>query len=84
MHSEAENKPNSFKYIPSSLSVLAPTTGGTKKTQVPVLSLGRKLRGETHGSPFLSWRRGGSSSPPSLLGSPKGLSLSSKASVEIK
>lgn len=47
MHSEAEKQTELIQIHSQLSSVLAPTTGGTKKTQVPVLSLGRKLRGNT-------------------------------------
>lgn len=84
MHSEAEKQTELIQIHSQLSSVLAPTTGGTKKTQVPVLSLGRKLRGNT-GQPISELATRWfliSSQPPGLPC--KGLSLSSKASVEIK
>lgn len=84
MHSEAEKQTELIQIHSQLSSVLAPTTGGTKKTQVPVLSLGRKLRGNTR-QPISELATRWfliSSQPPGLPC--KGLSLSSKASVEIK
>lgn len=84
MHSEAE-KQTEFIQIHSQLSsVLAPTRGDTKKPQVPVLSLGRKLRGNS-GQPISDLATAWFLISPQSPGLPcEGLSLSSKASVKIK
>lgn len=84
MHSEAEKQTELIQVHSQLSSVLAPTTGDTKKPQVPVLSLGRKLRGNS-GQPIsdlvTGWFLISSQSP----GLPcEGLSLSSKANVKIK